>query len=214
MFSHIKNGWNWALIARRLFRLFRYICVSIVPISLITILFIGFVVVIGLLGNASENTSGDTNKEVPIGTFEAAPLEAGFVITEEYGWYTGAESAFGAHTGTDMSNGYGAIVMSVLDGTVTNVTTGCTVGNWSCGYGFGNHITIKHTLENGKVIYTRYAHLDTVYVKPGQLVYKGQTIGLQGNTGKSTGTHLHFEVRLSDDYVKDNTRNPRDYFKF
>ncbi|MGF1954196.1 M23 family metallopeptidase, partial [Lactococcus lactis] len=60
---------------------------------------------------------------------------------------------------------------------------------WKTAY--GNVVDIKHDYAFG----TRYAHLERVLVQPDQLVKKGQVIGLQGSTGRSTGHHLHYEVR-------------------
>jgi murein DD-endopeptidase MepM/ murein hydrolase activator NlpD len=62
---------------------------------------------------------------------------------------------------------------------------------------FGNFVIIKH--NHG--IYTRYAHLSTFRVKRGQLVDQGQIIGNIGNTGISTGPHLHYEVHIGSDVV-------------
>ena len=60
---------------------------------------------------------------------------------------------------------------------------------WNGGY--GNYVVIKHA--NGAQ--TLYAHLSTVYASVGEQVGSGEQIGIIGNTGKSTGIHLHFEVR-------------------
>jgi murein DD-endopeptidase MepM/ murein hydrolase activator NlpD len=59
---------------------------------------------------------------------------------------------------------------------------------WNGGY--GNYVVIKH-----KNTQTLYAHLSSVSVGVGETVSVGQGVGIIGNTGKSTGTHLHFEVR-------------------
>lgn len=63
--------------------------------------------------------------------------------------------------------------------------------------GFGNYIIIKH--KHG--IYTRYAHMDTFRVKKGQFVSQGEVIGTIGNTGITTGPHLHYEVHIGSDVV-------------
>ena len=70
--------------------------------------------------------------------------------------------------------------------------------------GYGNLIKIKH--EFG--IETRYAHLSRIRVKVGQRVSRGDRIGDMGNTGRSTGTHLHYEVRVGGKAV-----NPMTYIK-
>ena len=70
--------------------------------------------------------------------------------------------------------------------------------------GYGRYVLIDH----GNGFQTLYAHLSVIYVEIGQSVGKGQTIGLSGNTGKSTGPHLHFEIKLNG--VR---RNPFIYLK-
>lgn len=62
---------------------------------------------------------------------------------------------------------------------------------------FGNQIIIKH--NHG--MYTRYAHLNSIRVKKGQIVSQGEVIGTIGNTGISTGPHLHYEVHIGSDVV-------------
>lgn len=63
--------------------------------------------------------------------------------------------------------------------------------------GFGNYIVIRHSYGFA----TKYAHLDNVYVEEGDSVTQGQKIGTMGNTGLSTGPHLHFEVRIGSQVV-------------
>jgi murein DD-endopeptidase MepM/ murein hydrolase activator NlpD len=68
--------------------------------------------------------------------------------------------------------------------------------------GYGNHIDINH----GGGFVTRYAHLSEFKIKNGEYVQQGQLIGIMGSTGRSTGPHLHFEIRLND-----NPLNPLNY---
>ncbi len=69
---------------------------------------------------------------------------------------------------------------------------------------YGKAVVIDH----GFGITTRYGHLSKIKVKKGQIIKDGQVIGLQGNTGRSTGSHLHYEVRY-----KNNPLNPRKFIK-
>ena len=97
------------------------------------------------------------------------------------------------HEGVDFWVPTGSAVFAACDGVVVSA-------GWSGGYGYC--ITIRHA--DGKE--TRYAHLSSIYVSAGQSVDQYQTIGLSGNSGRSTGPHLHFEVRINGSPV-----NPLDY---
>lgn len=87
------------------------------------------------------------------------------------------------HEGMDFACDIGTPVYATGDGTVARA-------EWSSGY--GNLIEINH----GYGYTTRYAHLSKIDVKPGQKVSRGDRIGASGNTGKSIGPHVHYEVRL------------------
>jgi murein DD-endopeptidase MepM/ murein hydrolase activator NlpD len=94
------------------------------------------------------------------------------------------------HKGVDISTFHiGDPVIATADGTVVTV-------DYEAG-GFGNYIIIKH--KHG--FYTRYAHLQYFRVSKGQKVQQGQIIGAIGNTGLTTGPHLHYEVHLGSDVV-------------
>lgn len=94
------------------------------------------------------------------------------------------------HTGIDYRAYVGTSVVAAADGVVIQTSTG-----WSGGYG------IEIVLSHGGGIATRYAHLSQVSVSPGQSVSQGQTIGLSGNSGRSTGPHLHFEKIVNGRFV-------------
>ncbi len=87
------------------------------------------------------------------------------------------------HPAIDISAWIGAPVLASDSGFVV-------VAGWD-GTGYGNEIVIDH----GNGYQTLYAHLNAFYVNVGDNVVKGQQIGEMGNTGNSTGPHLHFEVR-------------------
>jgi len=106
-------------------------------------------------------------------------------ITSPYGPRKG-----GFHYGIDIGNKRGTPVVAAASGSVVGVVNYCAEGKSSCGGRYGNYITIQH--ENGTR--TKYAHLQKVSVFVGQIVSQGEQIGTLGNTGRSTGPHLHFEV--------------------
>ena len=70
---------------------------------------------------------------------------------------------------------------------------------------------IYHGKIDGKEIYSGYAHLDSIDVKVGQKVVMGQKIGEGGNTGRSYGSHLHFEIYKGGDVPSENRVNPAKY---
>lgn len=103
------------------------------------------------------------------------------IVTSSYGWRHGRN-----HNGTDIDLNTGDAVRAAWGGKIR-------YAQYNDG-GFGNLIVIRH--YNG--LETFYAHLSKLLVVPNQLVEAGETIGLGGNTGRSFGSHLHFEVRFFD----------------
>lgn len=87
------------------------------------------------------------------------------------------------HAGMDLAGPLGTPIFATADGVIS-------FAGWMRGY--GNLIEIAH----GKAIETRYGHLSRILVKPNTLVKRGQLIALMGSTGRSTGSHLHYEIRL------------------
>ena len=88
------------------------------------------------------------------------------------------------HAGIDLAAPMGTAIYATADGVVT--TAGYNNG------GYGNLIKLDH----GKGIETRYGHLSAILVSEGQHVVRGQQIARMGSTGRSTGSHLHYEVRI------------------
>jgi len=87
------------------------------------------------------------------------------------------------HAGVDMPGPHGTKIYATADGRVGRT-------GWHGGY--GNLVELEH----GKSIQTRYGHLSSILVPPGARVKRGQLIALMGSTGRSTGNHLHYEVRI------------------
>jgi len=88
------------------------------------------------------------------------------------------------HKAIDIANRGGGSILAADSGTVV-------IAGWLDNSGYGNRVMIDH--GNGYV--TLYAHLSAVQVQPGQTVSRGNVIGQMGSTGRSTGVHLHFEIR-------------------
>ncbi|MFF7854251.1 peptidoglycan DD-metalloendopeptidase family protein [Streptomyces sp. NPDC007904] len=96
------------------------------------------------------------------------------------------------HSGQDYAVPIGTPVVAAHGGTVVKAG-GNGAGD---GPAYGNAVVIKH----GNQTYSQYAHLSSVNVKVGQVVKTGQKIALSGNTGNSSGPHLHFEIRTTPNY--------------
>ncbi|MFC7887215.1 M23 family metallopeptidase [Streptomyces sp. NPDC057376] len=96
------------------------------------------------------------------------------------------------HSGQDFAVPIGTNVVATHGGTVVKAG-GNGAGD---GPAYGNAIVIKH----GNGTYSQYAHLSKINVKAGQIVKTGQSIAKSGNTGNSSGPHLHFEIRTTPNY--------------
>lgn len=117
-------------------------------------------------------------------------------ITSGFGYRRDPFNGRGAmHAGLDFKGGIGSPIYAAAKGTVSFV-------GWQSGY--GNTVEITH----GNGMLTRYAHLARFDVRPGQAVEAGDRIAGMGNTGRSTGPHLHFEVRINDRAI-----NPRPFLE-
>jgi murein DD-endopeptidase MepM/ murein hydrolase activator NlpD len=126
----------------------------------------------------------------------AEKLPFGMPVKSSFRYTSGFGTRWGRlHAGTDMAGPVGTPIYSTADGVVTHA-------GWLSGY--GRLIKIQH--EFG--IETRYGHLSAIKVKVGQRVSRGDRIGDMGNSGRSTGPHLHYEVR-----VNGTPTNPMTYIK-
>lgn len=110
-----------------------------------------------------------------------SPLDRDLYVTSSFGW---RDLGFGPefHKGIDFRCNESNSVHSIKDGKIV-------YAGWSNGY--GNLVTVQH----GDYDYSSYAHLDRIDVSNGQQVSGGSQLGMCGNTGRSFGSHLHFEIK-------------------
>ncbi|MDL1953064.1 M23 family metallopeptidase [Candidatus Uhrbacteria bacterium UHB] len=126
----------------------------------------------------------DTSSNLPSG--KLLWPTSGRVITQYYGWQ---------HTGLDIDGHYDSPIYASHDGVIT------TAG-WNKG-GYGLQVVVT-----GGGVMTRYAHASKLFVNAGETVKKGQVLAMVGTTGRSTGTHLHYEV-----YINGKRVNPLAYVR-
>lgn len=127
------------------------------------------------------------NKEAVLSTPSIWPTKGR--ITSSFGYRSGPTTGYRSlHKGLDIANKIGTPVVAPARGTVT-------FAGWDKAY--GKSIMINH----GNSIVTRYAHLNDINVKVGQTVQRNEVIGALGNTGRSTGPHLHYEVMVGGVHV-------------
>ena len=113
---------------------------------------------------------------------------AGGNISQNYAWY---------HKAIDIANKAVPDILAADSGKVI-------ISGWPMPWAYGNRVVIDH----GNGLSTLYGHMSQIYISEGQSVAKGQAIGKMGSTGRSTGTHLHFEIR-----VNGVAQNPLTYLK-
>ena len=118
------------------------------------------------------------------------------MMSSGYGYRRDPFTRAGAmHSGIDFKGPWGTPIMAATTGTVT-------FAGWKSGYGKAVEIT------HGSGLMTRYAHLSRISTRAGQKINRGLLLGRMGSTGRSTGSHLHFEVRLNGRAI-----NPRPFLE-
>ena len=125
---------------------------------------------------------------------KGAPTGSGRFAWPTHGYLS--QRYWSGHLGIDIANSKGTPILAADDGYVR------LAGRDT--YGYGNQVVIDH----GNGYLTRYAHLEKVLVKAGDTVKKNQKIGTMGNTGRSTGPHLHFEIIYDG-----SRRNPQGFLR-
>ena len=127
----------------------------------------------------------DSLQDSAIAVPSEKPIKANVSFTSGFGVRSDPFQARAAmHPGIDLAGPIGTPIYATADGTVLRA-------GWNSG-GYGNLVEIDH----GKGIATRYGHMSAILVSAGQHINRGQQIGRMGSTGRSTGSHLHYEVRI------------------
>ncbi|MDH6181312.1 murein DD-endopeptidase MepM/ murein hydrolase activator NlpD [Microbacteriaceae bacterium SG_E_30_P1] len=118
------------------------------------------------------------------------PVPANTTMTSDYG-YRNCAGCSSDHKGIDLTPGDGYPIESVADGIVVEAAEDSG--------GLGVHVVVEHNID-GQVVRTVYAHMryGSIAHSAGETVARGDQLGLVGNTGASTGSHLHFEVIVDD----------------
>lgn len=160
------------------------------------------------LSNSGSTSKGTTTTPTaPIsqagnGMFSLPIKQGSYYISSPYGWRTHPVTGVKKyHSGIDYASALGTPIYAIGDGVVLYAGTAQGYGHW---------IVIDH--QNG--LYSIYGHMyaSGLYVKPGQVVKKGQNIGAVGSDGMSTGAHLHLSLSKGMNGGSFNYVNPADYY--
>lgn len=161
--------------------------------------------------NYNSNACSSSSYIWPVGSDKTTTIDGKIFATETPNTVL-ITSYFGSTEAGIHDNGHGALdiapsadagvvnVIAAQSGTVVVANTGCVsfegLGS-SCGGGYGNYVVIQN--NDGNYSYYAHMHQNSVIVKQGDKVEQGQVIGKIGSSGRSTGTHLHFEMREGQD---------------
>ncbi|MGM7634522.1 murein hydrolase activator EnvC family protein [Bacillus sp. Hm123] len=155
---------------------------------------------------ASSNSSTATTTPTPDRSNDTPAVSSGSFMRPAQGHVSSefGHRSLGNHKGMDIANSVSVPIVAAADGVVSRSYYSST---------YGNVIFISHSI-NGKVLTTVYAHMSERLVQGGH-VSKGQTIGYMGNTGRSFGQHLHFEIHEGPwTQSKAHAVDPRKYVSF
>lgn len=146
--------------------------------------------VMSKMDDCDVNAGGDSNIEIDVNSLYVPYFDGEYTITCDYGCYTN-------HTGVDLVSTTDEKVYAVGEGDVVEVNNSCPQAGYigsTCGYGFGNHVVVRHNL-NGVNLYSIYGHMSNEVVSVGDHVDANTYLGTQGGSGNVTGPHLHLEFR-------------------
>jgi murein DD-endopeptidase MepM/ murein hydrolase activator NlpD len=119
----------------------------------------------------------------------------------------------GTHKGVDFFVPIGTPVYAAVGGVVvhagSNLTGGFSGRGWGLPYGVQVIVQNVNFKDGSPGLWAGYMHLSKVVVKPGQKIKKGQLLGYSGNTGRTKGPHLHFEIQKSRYWSSTGHLNPR-----
>lgn len=162
----------------------------------------------------------DPKQEILFSTGEIAmPLDDPFQVTSPFG----ERDLDNFHYGLDVSKEFGAAIYSITDGEVVETNNTCAPDNggtpskcpsdsrWRL---CGNFVIIKSE-RDGDVYYIIYMHMKETAVEKGNIVYAGQMIGYQGNSGNSYGSHVHIEINKNKNVVsnKESAIDPNEWLQ-
>lgn len=134
-------------------------------------------------GGGDSASEGNSFADYKINADAVMPVQ-GARLTSEFGYRTNPVSGnYGFHTGIDLAAAENTPVASAYGGTVTETGESDV---------WGKYVLVRHSDS----LETYYCHLNEIYVEEGAVIRSGETVGLLGSTGWSTGPHLHFEVRI------------------
>lgn len=179
-----------------------------------------------IIASATPGAAVDENG-TPIPSWTPPPLDPASEIADHYHFsrpigdedvnyvartypYGSTAGGLQTHLGVDMENPSGTDVIAAGDGVVYYAGDDTSTQFGPATSYYGNLVVIKHAFNapDGQAVFSLYGHMQRVDVQTGQVVKRGDSLGIVGSTGVAFGPHLHFEVRVGDANSFHSTRNP------